>query len=177
MDHRESRGQRRLLRPQLVFRSAARSTSTKSHRLSRTVWLWAYAELVTPRIAVAASLIAVTVLAASCARYGPAGSGESGPTEPAPTEPAATEPALLTAANCGWPADTIITYQGWATEAELGLMVSSPTNERMYWLITGEPVELISSQGSAEVRAACAVNGEGLRSFRRIADDWQPPSP
>jgi hypothetical protein len=81
----------------------------------------------------------------------------------------------LTLADCGWPEDTAIAFQGWGTEAELGMMVSSPTHERLYWIITAEPVELVSSQGSANVRAGCAVGEEGLLSVRTVPDDWQPP--
>jgi hypothetical protein len=83
----------------------------------------------------------------------------------------------LTIADCGWPPDTAIAYQGWNTEAGLGLPVSSPTGERFYWLVTADPVELVTSQGTGIVRVACAVSQDGLRSYRRVADDWEPPPP
>jgi hypothetical protein len=81
----------------------------------------------------------------------------------------------LTLADCGWPKDTATVFQGWGTEAELGMMVSSPTHERLYWIITAEPVELVSSQGSGNVRAACAVGEDGLISVRTVPNSWQPP--
>jgi hypothetical protein len=81
----------------------------------------------------------------------------------------------LTLADCGLADDTAIAFQGWGTEAELGMMVSSPTHERLYWIITAEPVELVSSRGSGNVRAGCAVGEDGLLSVRTVSDDWQPP--
>jgi hypothetical protein len=83
--------------------------------------------------------------------------------------------APLTVDDCGWPADTAIAFQGWGTEAELGMMVSSPTGERLYWIVTAEPVEVVTSRSTGSARAACAVGEEGLLSFRTVPDDWQPP--
>lgn len=84
--------------------------------------------------------------------------------------------APLTLEECGWPADTDIAFEGWSTERDLGLMVSSPTQERLFWIITAEPVEILTSRDTQHARAACAIGAEGLRSLRTVPDGWQPPS-
>jgi hypothetical protein len=56
------------------------------------------------------------------------------------------------------------------------MMVSSHTEERLYWLVTAERVSLMTTQGSAVVRVAGAVGQKGFTSWRVVADDWQPPA-
>jgi hypothetical protein len=106
---------------------------------------------------------------------------ECGPGLPIPTNSSTSsnQPVAgpLTIALCGWPPNTRIAFQGWGTEADLGMMVASPTRERLYWLVTAEPVSLLTTQGTRMVRVACAVGREGLRSYRSVADDWEPPKP
>jgi hypothetical protein len=92
---------------------------------------------------------------------------------PLSTQPQSVAP--LTVADCGWPNDTSIAFEGWRTEAEMGMAVSSPTRERLYWLVTADQVELTTSRGSGFSRVACAVGREGLLSWRVVPDEWSPP--
>jgi len=80
-----------------------------------------------------------------------------------------------TVEDCGWPPEISIAFQGWATEDELGLMESSPTRERFYWLVTAEPVSMTTSQGSGTARVACFEGQDGLIGWQVVPDDWEPP--
>jgi hypothetical protein len=82
----------------------------------------------------------------------------------------------LTLTDCGWPADTELAFEGWSTEAALGLQQSHPSGSRRYWLISAEEVPFMTSRGEGMARGACSVGEDGLRSFQTIPDDWMPPS-
>jgi hypothetical protein len=57
----------------------------------------------------------------------------------------------------------------------MGFIVSSPTEERFYWIVTADPVAMTTSGGSGMARAACSIDEEGLHGERVVPQDWQPP--
>jgi hypothetical protein len=125
-----------------------------------------------------AMLLGQVVMLAACTAASPSPADSNGPASPVARDsiqPIQVVPGRLSIRDCGWPADTPIAFQGWATEADLGMMVDDPTQERLYWLITAERVELMTSQGSGMVRVACSVDHEGHRGYRVVPDDWRPP--
>jgi hypothetical protein len=81
----------------------------------------------------------------------------------------------LTLEDCGWPTDTELAFEGWSTEAGLGLQKSDPTGARRYWLISEEAVPFTTTRGEGMARGACSVGEDGLRWFHVIPGDWMPP--
>ena len=118
------------------------------------------------------SLLGLVLVVAGCSSSAPEASSSATSSRSLPS----IGDAPLSVVDCGWPVDTEVAFQGWSTEADLGMMVSSPTAETLYWIVSAQPVPLVTSQGSATVRVACAVGSEGLLSFRTVADDWDPPA-
>lgn len=84
--------------------------------------------------------------------------------------------APLTRQDCGWPADTKLAFEGWATEAALGFQQSDPSGRPRYWLISDEAVPFTTSRGEGSARGACSVSADGLHAFSVVADDWSPPA-
>ena len=113
------------------------------------------------RRCVALAILVVTTLVSACSSVGGT---------PAPS----LEPPL-SLSDCNWPNDTELAFEGWATEATLGMEQHSASGGQLYWLISAQPVRVVTTQGEYMARVACSLEDNGTRIWAVIPDDWTPP--
>lgn len=97
----------------------------------------------------------------------------------APTVPLPSG-APLRLTECGWPADTLLAFAGWAELHQLGLADSSGhmnSTEGVFAIVSSERTEQHTMQGDPVIgRGICARHANGDLEMGTVPDDWQPPS-
>jgi hypothetical protein len=81
--------------------------------------------------------------------------------------------APLTPADCDWPDSSALAFAGWATLAQLNASQLGDPSDRVFAIVTRDPVDTNQHDGFvAHSRALCARLRDGSIGQIIIADDW-----